>query len=52
MIPVSSPNIHSIGYDQSSQTLYIQFTSELHVYSEIPQHVFSELLNVISDSGL
>jgi hypothetical protein len=47
--PVSSSNIASIGYDESSLTLEIEFIrSGVYEYSDIPPHVYNELLNAPS----
>lgn len=47
MIPVSSSNLSSVGYENS--TLYIAFNSGgLYSYSNVPERVFHELLNAPS----
>ena len=44
MIPVSSSNIESIGYDESNQQVYIRFINgSLYVYTGIPIHEFENL---------
>ncbi|MDE7323914.1 MAG: KTSC domain-containing protein, partial [Lachnospiraceae bacterium] len=47
MIPVSSSNIASIGYDGS--TLHIRFNSgSLYAYYNVPESVYSGLMNASS----
>ena len=42
---VSSSNIASIGYDETSQTLEIEFLNGgLYQYFDVPEHVYSELM--------
>lgn len=44
MIPVSSSNIESIGYDEGSQEVYVRFlNTSLYVYRGVPQHEFENL---------
>ncbi len=46
MIYVDSSNIESIGYDEETQELHIQFLSGgYYIYSEVPQYIFEELMN-------
>lgn len=43
MIPVSSSNISSIGYENG--TLYVAFNrGGLYAYSGVPEHVYRELM--------
>ncbi|MFC6228895.1 KTSC domain-containing protein [Paenibacillus allorhizosphaerae] len=52
MIPVSSANIHSIGYDQTLNKLYIQFhTGVTYIYFEVPSHVHVDLMRAGSIGG-
>lgn len=47
--PVQSSNIASIGYDENSTTLEIQFlNNSIYQYFEVPQHIYTELMG--SDS--
>lgn len=48
MIPVSSSNLVSVGYDPSTQSLYIQFRTGLYVYSGVPESVYTGLMNASS----
>lgn len=48
MIPVVSSNLSSVGYDPKTRELYIQFKSGLYVYSNVPEHVYQELLHAPS----
>lgn len=46
---VSSSNIASIGYDQASQTLEIEFLNgSIYQYFDIPQHVYGGLMSASS----
>lgn len=43
MLPVSSSNIDSIGYNEESQEVYVRFLNNtLYVYKGIPVHVFED----------
>jgi len=45
MIPVDSTNISQIGYDTTSEELYIEYTSgQIYVYSGVSQGTYEELL--------
>lgn len=45
MINVTSSNIDSVGYEESSSTLYVQFKSgDLYKYYGVPENKFSLLL--------
>ncbi len=47
--PVSSSNIVSIGYDDSSSTLEIEFTKgEVYQYAGVPQSVYDALMSASS----
>lgn len=47
MIPVSSSNIRSIGYE--NDTLYIQFNNgSIYAYYNVPENVYTELMNAPS----
>jgi hypothetical protein len=44
MIPVSSSNIESIGYDESNEQVYVRFLNgSLYVYRSVPIHEFESL---------
>lgn len=44
MLPVSSSNIESIGYDQENQEVYILFINRsTYVYKGVPQHEYENL---------
>lgn len=46
MIPVSSSNIAMIGYDESQNTLVIEFNNaKAYEYYGVPLYVFDEFLN-------
>lgn len=47
--PVSSSNIHSIGYDPSSQILEIEFNSGgIYQYFNVPQSEYNRLMTASS----
>ena len=48
MIPVSSSNLVSVGYDMSTSTLRIKFHSGMYDYYNVPEDVFEGLLNASS----
>lgn len=49
MIPVSSSNIQSIGYDEHNQQVYIRFLNgSLYIYKGVPQQEFHNLLEAPS----
>ncbi len=44
MLPVSSSNIASIGYNVENQEVYVQFLNgSIYVYKGVPQHEFENL---------
>ena len=44
MIPVSSSNIESIGYDEPNQQVYVRFLNgSLYIYKGVPIHEFDNL---------
>lgn len=46
MIHVSSSNLRSVGYDNQTQTLRIEFHGGgTYDYYDVPLHVFSGLMN-------
>lgn len=48
-ITVGSSNLASVGYDQSSSTLEIEFNSGgVYQYYEVPSHIYDELMNASS----
>lgn len=49
MIDVDSSNVRSVGYDESSATLYIQFSNNtMYVYKGVPIVEFEGLINAPS----
>lgn len=49
MIPVSSSNIESIGYDEQNQQVFIRFLNgSLYVYKGVPQHEHQNLMDAPS----
>lgn len=48
-ISVTSSNISSIGYDQQSATLEVEFTSsDIYQYFDVPAHLYDGLLQAVS----
>ncbi len=46
---VSSSNLHSVGYDNNTHTLEIQFnTGSVYQYSNGPLHIYQGLMNASS----
>ncbi len=44
MIPISSSNIESIGYDKQNEQVYVRFLNgSLYVYKGVPLHEFENL---------
>lgn len=44
MIPVSSSNIESIGYDEQNEQVYVRFLNgSLYVYKGVPLHEYENL---------
>jgi hypothetical protein len=49
MIPVSSSNIESIGYDEPNQMVYVRFlNASIYVYKGVPLHEFENLRDAAS----
>jgi hypothetical protein len=49
MIPVSSSNVASLGYDAETQTVYVRFTNNsLYTYKNVPEGEYQGLLNAPS----
>lgn len=49
MIPVSSSNIGSIGYDDQNQEVYVRFLNgSLYVYKGVPAHEYQNLMEAPS----
>ncbi|RVT67670.1 KTSC domain-containing protein [Niallia taxi] len=48
MQPVASSNLVSVGYDDSVNTLYIQFRNGTYKYYNVPNNVYRGLLNAPS----
>lgn len=44
MLPVSSSNIESIGYDEQNQDVYVRFLNgSTYIYKGVPQHEYENL---------
>jgi hypothetical protein len=49
---VSSSNVESVGYDEDSETLEVEFKNgTLYQYFDVPQGVFNGLVNADSVGG-
>lgn len=47
--PVSSSNIASIGYDENTSTLEIEFlNNSIYQYFDVPQHIYNDLMQADS----
>ena len=47
--PVTSSNINSIGYDEATRTLEIEFNNgTIYHYFDVPIYVYQELINAPS----
>lgn len=50
--PVSSSNVESVGYDEDSETLEVEFKNgTLYQYFDVPQSAFNGLVNAHSVGG-
>jgi hypothetical protein len=45
---VSSSNLVAVGYDDSTNTLFIQFKNGTYKYFDVPQNIYRSLLNASS----
>lgn len=51
-IPVASSNVESVGYDEDSGTLEVEFKNgTLYQYFDVPQGTFNGLVNSDSVGG-
>ncbi|TLN26716.1 KTSC domain-containing protein [bacterium] len=48
MVPVSSSNLVSVGYDPATQTLRVQFKLGCYDYTGVPESVYRGLLGAPS----
>jgi len=49
MIPVVSSNVAAVGYDSSSQTVYVRFLDgKTYIYKGVPEAEFENLKNAAS----
>ena len=48
MIPVSSSDLESVGYDTETKTLRIQFHNGLYEYYNVPESIYHGLINASS----
>jgi len=44
-ISVSSSNLVSVGYDEDSSTLEVEFNSGTYQYYDVPLYVYEELIS-------
>ena len=45
LTPVRSSNFAAVGYDQSTQTLYIEYkTPSLYAFYDVPEYISSSLM--------
>ena len=45
---VSSSNLVSVGYEEASSTLEIEFNSGVYQYYDVPSNVYTELMSASS----
>lgn len=51
-IPVDSSNVESVGYDEDSSTLQVEFKDgSTYQYFDVPQRTFEELRDAASVGG-
>lgn len=48
MVPVSSSNLVSVGYEKATRTLRVQFYSGLYDYYDVPENIYNGLLSASS----
>jgi hypothetical protein len=49
MVQVSSSNVQAVGYDDNSETLYVQFlNNSMYTYSGVPRSEFEALRDASS----
>lgn len=49
LISVSSSNVNAVGYDQQTNTLFVQFNDmSIYKYFDVPQSMYKSLLNASS----
>lgn len=49
MVPVSSSNVESVGYDEENQILYVRFLSgSLYIYKNVNKPEYEALLSAPS----
>lgn len=52
MVPVDSTSIDAIGYDVTSQELYVRFVSgETYRYAEVPSDIVEAFMSAPSKGG-
>lgn len=47
-ISVSSSNLVSVGYDEDSSTLEVEFNNGTYQYYDVPLYIYEELMNASS----
>lgn len=51
-VSVSSSNIASVGHDESSKILEVEFLNgSVYEYYDVPEHVYQELISAYSVGG-
>ena len=49
MIPVESSNVHSVGYNEKTNEMFVQFlTKSVYKYKEVPKVVYDALFEADS----
>lgn len=51
-VPVSSSNLSSVGHDENSQTLEVEFLNgSIYQYYDVPRNVYEELISAGTVGG-
>ena len=48
---VDSSNIDAVGYDETTQTLEIEFRNGVYQYEDVPEDVYEDLMGAVSIGG-
>ena len=48
---VDSSNIDAVGYDETTQTLEIEFRNGVYQYEDVPEDVYEDLMGADSIGG-
>ena len=48
MNPVSSSHIKAIGYDETTQTMKVEYSQATYEYASVPKTVYEQIMNADS----